>query len=102
MNIEFIRTNISVFNYTSWIIFGGAAGFVAHFLSNNTIKGGIIISTVLGMLGAVAGGTFATFLYGVGMRGIDLTSLAVSLISSLTFLVLFHIVVKNTGKMIRQ
>ena len=81
---------ISPNNLYLWIIFGAIAGAIAHIMSSQKDKGKISVSMFLGSLGAVSGGSFATFIYGIGMQGIDLTSLAIALSASLAFLTIYQ------------
>ena len=58
-----------------WIVFGLIAGVVAKFLMPGRDPGGIIVTILLGIGGAIVGGFVATY-FGFGdMTGFDLRSL---------------------------
>ena len=98
MELSMVGVTISWTNFMIWVIFGIGAGAIAHYLSFNAVRGGVSASMILGILGAVSGGSFATFIYGIGMRGIDLTSLAIAISASLVFLTLYQLTENKPGK----
>lgn len=63
----------------SWIVFGLLAGMLAKFLMPGNDPGGIIVTTALGVVGAVVGGFIATqFGYG-GISGFDVRSMLLAI-----------------------
>ena len=72
-----------------WIVFGLIAGFVASKLIKRRGEG-IVVDVLLGIVGAMVGGSlFHTF----GMRGVsglDLYSVAVAIIGAAVVLVVYH------------
>lgn len=97
MDFQIIGISISWINMITWISFGFIAGLVMYFFSSSKNKLKLWESLVLGVLGSVSGGSFATFLYGVGLRGIDLTSLSVAIAASLSFLIIYQIIIKTNS-----
>src|SRR4051795_10311440 len=72
------RADMQAMGLLLWIVFGLIAGAVAKFLMPGRDPGGIIITILLGIGGAVLGGTIATaFGYGA-MTGFDIRSLLVA------------------------
>lgn len=96
--MAFLGTQISFMNLVYWLAFGLIAGFIAQLLSFNTVKGGMKGSLVLGALGAVSGGALATFIYGIGMSGFDLTALAVALTGAIAFLGVYRLTMHDSSK----
>jgi len=71
----------------SWIVFGLIAGILAKFVLPGNDPGGLIITIILGVVGAVIGGMIATqFGYG-GVTGFDLRSMMIAIGGALLLLV---------------
>jgi uncharacterized membrane protein YeaQ/YmgE (transglycosylase-associated protein family) len=98
--MEFMNTHISLLNLALWAVFGLGAGFLAQLMSYDTLKGGMSSSLVLGVMGAISGGALATFIYGIGMRGFDLTALAVALTGALSFLVVYRLLFRDSTRVV--
>ena len=63
----------------SWIVFGLIAGALAKFLMPGPDPGGFIITTLLGIAGAVLGGFIGTF-FGFGnVGGFDIRSFLIAI-----------------------
>ena len=70
-----------------WIVFGLIAGIIAKWVMPGRDPGGIIVTILLGIAGAVVGGYLATsFGYG-SMTGFDLRSLLVAIGGAMLLLV---------------
>lgn len=70
----------------AWIIFGLLAGVAAKFLMPGDDPGGFIITTLLGIAGAVVGGFLGTQL-GLGdVRGFDIRSFLIAVCGALVLL----------------
>lgn len=91
MELTIIGFTISWTNILAWTVFGSTAGAIAYFFKDSKVRGSMLASIVLGSLGAISGGALATFVYGVGMRGLDITSLAIAIVASLGFLTLYQL-----------
>lgn len=76
----------------SWIVFGLIAGLVAKFLMPGKDPGGIIVTTLLGIAGALVGGFISTQLGYGSLSGFDLRSLAIAIGGSLLLLGLYRII----------
>lgn len=71
----------------SWILFGLIAGAIAKFLLPGKDGGNIVVTIVLGVLGALVGGFIGTQL-GLGdLSGFDLRSMALAVGGALVLLV---------------
>lgn len=69
-----------------WIILGFIAGLIAKWLDPHPNNPNILVTVVLGILGAIVGGFLASTFLGVGVNGFDLTSLVVAVLGSLLVL----------------
>lgn len=66
----------------AWIVFGLLAGLLAKYLMPGIDPGGILITILLGIAGAVVGGLISTML-GIGdLSGFDVRSLAIAVCGS--------------------
>ncbi len=80
----------------SWIIFGLIAGALAKFIMPGRQGGGIILTSVLGVVGALVGGFLSTHLLGLGdISGFDLRSMAIAVGGALLALVVYGLIVRN-------
>ena len=80
----------------AWIIFGLIAGAFAKFIMPGRQGGGIILTIVLGIVGAVVGGFIGTHLLGFGdISGFDLRSIAIAVGGALLVLFLYGIFMRG-------
>lgn len=70
----------------TWIVFGLIVGIVANVIDPKKDEGGLLGAGILGVLGAVLGGLLANLLFGIGINGFNLTSLAIAVLGSLFLL----------------
>ena len=76
-----------------WIVFGLVAGVMAKWLIPGRDPGGIFITILLGIGGAIVGGMIATS-FGFGeMTGFDIRSLTVAILGAMLLLVGYRFVV---------
>jgi len=63
----------------AWILLGLVAGALAKFIMPGQQGGGIILTTVLGVVGAMVGGLLGTYVLGFGdISGFDLRSIGIA------------------------
>jgi uncharacterized membrane protein YeaQ/YmgE (transglycosylase-associated protein family) len=62
----------------SWIVFGLIAGFLAKFLMPGRAPHGIVVTIILGILGALVGGFIATQLGFGDVNGFNLMSFLIA------------------------
>jgi uncharacterized membrane protein YeaQ/YmgE (transglycosylase-associated protein family) len=79
-------------SFLAWIVLGLIAGFIASKIVNKTGEG-VLLDIVLGVVGAVIGGwLFNTFGH-MGVTGLNLYSILVSVIGAIIVLVIYHALV---------
>ena len=79
----------------AWIIFGLIAGAVAKFIMPGNDPGGIIITILIGIAGAVVGGFLGSLLLGVDVTGFNLTSFLVAIVGAILLLWIYRMVKKR-------
>lgn len=73
----------------SWIIFGLIAGIIAKWIMPGKENLGIIVTIILGIVGAVVGGYISTF-FGFGkVDGFNLGSFVVAVIGAIVVLYIY-------------
>ncbi len=76
-------------SFIAWIVLGLISGFIASKLVNKSGEG-VLLDIVLGIVGAVVGGyLFQTFGM-VGVTGLNLYSILVSVVGAILILVIYH------------
>lgn len=78
-----------------WIVFGLIAGALAKFLMPGKQGGGIVVTTLLGIVGAVVGGFIGTQLGFGDVNSFDLKSMAIAVGGALLVLVIWGFVSKQ-------
>ena len=78
----------------AWIVFGLIAGALAKFIMPGDDPGGIIVTMLLGIVGAVVGGFLGSMLLGVGVSGFNLSSLLVAIVGAILVLWIYRKVKK--------
>jgi len=74
----------------SWIILGLVVGIIAKFIMPGKDPGGIFITILLGVAGAVGGG-YVSHAIGFGqVTGFDLRSLIIAVCGSLVLLIIYR------------
>ena len=84
-------------NILLWCLFGLVAGMVAQLIMPGKDPGqslslrGFIITTLLGILGAVVGGYVSSQLFGWDVSGFNLASFGVAVAGALLLLILYRL-----------
>jgi len=78
----------------AWVFLGLVAGFIASKIVNKRGEG-ILLDIVIGIVGAVVGGSLFTTLGAVGVTGFNLYSMVVAVIGAIIVLVLYHALVRK-------
>ena len=80
----------------AWIVLGLVAGALAKFIMPGEQGGGIIVTTVLGIVGALVGGFLGTYVFGFGdISGFDVRSIAIAVGGALVVLFLYGLMARR-------
>ena len=72
-----------------WILLGLVAGLIASHIVNRRGEG-IILDTLLGIIGAIVGGWLFRMFGHAGVNGLNLHSLLVATVGAIVFLFVYH------------
>ncbi len=75
-------------SWIGWIIFGAIAGFIAKGIMGD--RAGLILTVVLGIVGAFVGGFIFNNVLGMGVGSGWIGSLVVSVIGAIVVLAIYH------------
>jgi uncharacterized membrane protein YeaQ/YmgE (transglycosylase-associated protein family) len=75
----------------TWVIFGLLAGLVAKLIMPGKDPGGVIITILIGIAGALIGGFIATSLGYGGVNGFNLGSFIVAVLGSIILLFTYRL-----------
>jgi len=75
----------------SWVFLGLIAGFIASKIVNRT-SGGLVLDIILGIVGAVIGGSLFTTFGAEGVTGFNLYSVLVAVVGAALLLAAYHTV----------
>jgi uncharacterized membrane protein YeaQ/YmgE (transglycosylase-associated protein family) len=80
----------------SWIVLGLVAGLLAKLLMPGPDPGGIIVTILLGIVGALVGGFLATRLGFGDLTGFDIRSLVIAVLGSMLLLLVYRLLRRRT------
>jgi len=78
----------------AWIVFGLIAGALAKFIMPGDDPGGFIVTTIIGILGAVIGGFIAVQLGFGDVAGFDVRSFVIAIAGALILLFGYRVLKK--------
>ena len=78
----------------SWIILGLVVGVIAKFLMPGKDPGGIFITILLGVAGAIGGGYISSAIGFGQVTGFDLRSLIIAVCGSVVLLIIYRVIKK--------
>ena len=76
----------------AWIVVGLIAGALAKLIMPGDDPGGIIVTILLGIIGAFVGGFVVNLLGGAGVSGFNLWSIVVATIGAIILLAIYRMV----------
>jgi uncharacterized membrane protein YeaQ/YmgE (transglycosylase-associated protein family) len=79
----------------SWIVVGLIAGLLARFLLPGDDPGGLILTTLIGMAGAVVGGVLIGVLGGAGATGFNVWSILVATLGAVMLLFVYRLLTRG-------
>ena len=80
----------------AWIVVGLIAGALAKLIMPGDDPGGIIITILLGIVGAFVGGFVVNLLGGAGVSGFNLWSIVVATLGAIILLAIYRMVAGRT------
>jgi uncharacterized membrane protein YeaQ/YmgE (transglycosylase-associated protein family) len=81
-------------NIISWIIFGLIAGAIAKLVMPGKDPGGCLVTSGIGILGAMVGGLIATRVLHISpVTGFNMRSFAIAILGSIVLLVIYRLLV---------
>jgi uncharacterized membrane protein YeaQ/YmgE (transglycosylase-associated protein family) len=83
---------ISLGSIVTWVIFGFIVGFIIHLIDNRDVRGGVVSTTLTGILGALIGGFLSNAIFGVGVTGFNLTSFIIAVVGALLLVLIQRMV----------
>jgi uncharacterized membrane protein YeaQ/YmgE (transglycosylase-associated protein family) len=82
----------------SWIFLGLVAGALAKLIMPGNQGGGIILTMVLGIVGALVGGFLGTALFGWSdLSGFDVRSIGIAILGALIVLFVYGLATRRRG-----
>ena len=79
----------------SWIVVGLIAGLLARFLLPGDDPGGLILTTLIGMAGAVVGGVLIGVIGGAGATGFNVWSILVATLGAVMLLFVYRLLTRG-------
>lgn len=79
---------MDVLTVLSWVVLGFIAGYIVDLIDPSAVRGGLMATTITGVVGALLGGLLSTAIFGIGVTGLDLTSVIIAVVGAfiLTFI----------------
>jgi uncharacterized membrane protein YeaQ/YmgE (transglycosylase-associated protein family) len=81
--------------FFSWVILGLVVGAIAKFIVPGKDPGGLVVTTLIGVVGAVIGGAIGTRLGWGTVTGFDVRSIGVATIGAIVLLLVFKVARKR-------
>jgi uncharacterized membrane protein YeaQ/YmgE (transglycosylase-associated protein family) len=84
----------------AWIVLGLLAGIVAKSLLGGRAKHGVIVTIVIGIVGALLGGWAASNVFGVEVTGgfFDLSTWIIAIVGSVVLLLIYYAITSGSRK----
>jgi uncharacterized membrane protein YeaQ/YmgE (transglycosylase-associated protein family) len=85
-----------------WILLGLLAGIIAKAVLPGDDPGGFIVTTIIGIVGALLGGFLGSAIFGVNLGGFfDLRTWVLGIIGSLILLAIYRVIIGRRSKVRR-
>ena len=82
--------------FLAWILLGLIAGAIAKAIMPGRDPGGIIVTMLIGIVGAVIGGFLGNMLFGIGgVSGVDIRSILIAVVGALVLLWIYRIATRR-------
>ena len=89
--MESIGEMLRMMGLGSWILMGLLSGAVAKYLLPGKDPGGCVVTTLIGVAGALLGGFVATYLGFGGLSGFDIRSFVIATLGAFLLLLLLRV-----------
>ena len=76
----------------AWIVVGLIAGVLARLIMQGDDPGGIIVTIIIGIVGALVGGFVVQLLGGTGLTGFSIWSILVATLGAIILLAVYRLV----------
>jgi uncharacterized membrane protein YeaQ/YmgE (transglycosylase-associated protein family) len=80
----------------AWIVVGLIAGALAKFILPGDDPGGIIVTILIGIVGAFVGGFVFSLFGGAGVSGFNIWSILVATVGAIILLLIYRLVAGRT------
>jgi uncharacterized membrane protein YeaQ/YmgE (transglycosylase-associated protein family) len=85
-------------SFLGWIVLGLVAGAIAKLIMPGDDPGGIIVTMLLGIVGALIGGFLGSRIFGVGLGSFwNLQTWVIAIIGSLILLIIYRLAIGRRG-----
>jgi uncharacterized membrane protein YeaQ/YmgE (transglycosylase-associated protein family) len=79
----------------AWIVLGLVAGAIAKALMPGRDPGGIIVTMLIGIVGAVLGGFLGNMITGAGLNGFSLWSIVLAVVGAMLLLWVYRLTTRT-------
>ena len=80
----------------AWIILGLIAGAIAKAIMPGRDPGGLIVTMLIGIVGAVIGGFLGNMIFGIGgISGVDIRSILIAVVGALLLLWIYRVATRR-------
>lgn len=79
----------------TWIIVGGLAGLLAKLLVPGEDPGGVIVTILIGIVGAFIGGFVVSLFGGGGVTGFNIGSILTAVLGAIILLLVYRLVARK-------
>ena len=69
----------------SWIVLGALSGWIASLILKTNAEQGALGNIIMGIVGALIGGFLGSWLFGVDISGVNVTSVLLAVLGALVF-----------------
>jgi uncharacterized membrane protein YeaQ/YmgE (transglycosylase-associated protein family) len=85
-------------NAVIWMLFGLIAGAVAKFILPGKDLGGCLVTSAIGLLGALIGGFIGTRIFTFGtVTGFNIRSFAIAVLGAIVLLTVYRLLIRRWG-----
>lgn len=79
----------------AWIVLGGLAGLIAKAIMPGADPGGVIVTMIIGIVGAFIGGFLGNEWAGTGLNGFSVQSVVLAVLGALILLWIYRIATRS-------